>query len=85
MKNEICTIWNKQPVQLIILYALLLVLFGSGCNTISPKSQDEYIRPGLSQGMHSVFDKYRPLTSEMMAEDKLPGFSLALVDRDDIL
>ena len=85
MKNESCKIWNKRPAQLIGIFAILLVFFGPGCNTISPKLQDEYIRPGLSQGMCSVFDKYRQHFPKRMAEDKVPGLSLALVDRDGIL
>ena len=85
MKNESCNIWNKRTAQLIVVFAILLVLFGSGCNTISPKLQDEYIRPGLSQGLCRVFDKHRPLIRKVMAEDKIPGLSIALVDCDGIL
>jgi hypothetical protein len=44
----------------VVTLNILLVLFGSGCNTISPKLQDEYIRPGLSQGMCRVLDEYLP-------------------------
>jgi len=69
----------------IVTVCILSAITITGCQSVSPKLQDEYIRPGLSQGMHSVFDKYRPLISEMMAEDKLPGLSIALVDRDGIL
>jgi len=85
MKNESCNIWIKRTVRLIVVFAILLVLFGSGCSSVSPKLQDEYIRDGLSQGMHSFFDKYRQLYPEMMAKDKIPGISVALVDRDGIL
>jgi CubicO group peptidase (beta-lactamase class C family) len=76
---------KKRAAELIVVFAILLVFFGSGCNTINPKLQDEYIRPGLSQGMCSVFEKYRQLIPKTMAEDKVPGLSLALVDRDGIL
>jgi CubicO group peptidase (beta-lactamase class C family) len=85
VKNESCTIWNRQPVQLIILFALLLVLFGSGCRSVSPKLQDEYTRTGLSQGMCSVFDEYRQSAQKFMADEKVPGVSIALVDRNGIL
>ena len=85
MKNESCDIWKKCTAQLIVVLAILLVFFGSGCNTISPKLQDEYIRPGLSQGICGVFDKYRQFFLEMMAKEKIPGLSIALVDRDGIL
>jgi len=70
---------------LVLILNILLVLSGSGCNTISPKIQDEYIRPGLSPGMRSVFEKYRQLIPKKMAEDKVPGLSFAMVDRDGIL
>ena len=85
MKNESCNIWTKRTAQLIVVFVVLLVLFGSGCNTISPKLQDEYTRPGLSQGMRGVFDKYRQSIPEKMAERKVPGLSIALVDREGIL
>jgi hypothetical protein len=71
--DESCNIWKMRPAQLIVVFALLLVLFGSGCNKISPKLQDEYIRPGLSQGMCRVFEKYRQSLPKKMAEDKVPG------------
>ena len=77
MKKLFCT--------LFVTLSILLVLFGSGCNSISPKLQDEYMRPGLKQGMYSVFDKYRRLYPEMMAEREVPGLSIALVDREGIL
>jgi len=85
VKNESGNIWKKRTAHLIGVFAILLVFFGSGCNTISPKLQDEYIRPGLSQGMRDVFDIYRQHFPKKMAEDKVPGVSLALVDRDGIL
>jgi len=69
-------------ILLIVVFAILLT---SGCNQISPKLQDEYIRPGLSTGMYGVFDKYRQFFPEVMAKDKIPGLSIALVDRDGIL
>lgn len=85
MINESCNIWKKCTAQLIVVFAILLVMFGSGCNSVSPKLQDEYIRPGLSQDMCRVFEKYRQLIPKKMAEDKVPGLSFALVDRDGIL
>jgi hypothetical protein len=45
---------NKRAIQLIVVFAVLLVLFGSGCNTVSPKLQVEYI----SEGMCRVLDEY---------------------------
>ena len=37
MKNESCNIWNKQLVQSITLFALLLILFGSGGCVFPPR------------------------------------------------
>jgi CubicO group peptidase (beta-lactamase class C family) len=69
----------------LLSFACVLFWFCGGCNTIRPKLQDEYIRPGLSEGMCSVFDKYRQSIPKIMSEDKVPGLSLALVDREGIL
>jgi len=80
-----CDIRKRHTTQFRFVLAILLVFFGFGCNSINPKLQDEYIRPGLSQGMCSVFDKYRQSIPKAMAEEKVPGLSLALVDRDGIL
>ena len=85
MKNESCNIWIKRTVRLIVVFAILLVLFGSGCNTISPKLQDEYIRKNINQEMHVVFDEYRQAAQKFMTDEKVQGASIALVDRDGIL
>jgi CubicO group peptidase (beta-lactamase class C family) len=77
LKKLLCTF--------VVTLNILLVLFGSGCKSISPKLQDEYIRPGLSEGMYGVFDKYRQFFPEVMVKDKISGLSLAYVDRDGIL
>ncbi len=85
MTIQSCDICKKLTTQLIVVFTILLVLFGSGCNTISPKLQDEYIRPDLNQGMCRVFDKYRQHFPKIMAKDKVPGVSFAIVDRVGIL
>jgi len=78
-------ICNKRTAQLIAIFTILSVLFSSGYNSVSPKLQDEYIRPGFSQGMRTVFDKYRQSIPKAMTKAKTPGLSFALVDRDGIL
>ena len=85
MKNENYNSRKQCTTLLICVFAIILVLFGSGCNIISPKLQDEYMRPGLSEGMRSVFDKYRQLIPKKMTQNKVPGHSFALVDRDGIM
>jgi CubicO group peptidase (beta-lactamase class C family) len=69
----------------VVTVCILSAITITGCRSVSPKLQDEYIRPGLSQGMCGVFDKYRQRIPEIMAKDKIPGLSIALVDREGIL
>jgi CubicO group peptidase (beta-lactamase class C family) len=52
---------------------------------IKPTIQGEYIRPGLSQDWHAVFDEHRQFIVESMTKDKIPGISIALVDREDLI
>ena len=85
MKYVNINICNKLYTKLIAVFTLLLILLGSGCDKISPKLQDEYIRSGLSQDMCRIFNKYRQFIQDIMVEDKVPGLSFALVDRDGIL
>lgn len=70
---------------MIAVFSLLFVLFGSGCRSVSPKLQDEYIRPGLSQGICNVFNEHRQSIPNVMKEHKIPGLSIAVVDREGIL
>jgi len=41
MKNKSCNVWNKRTAQLIVVFAILLVLFGSGCSVPVPKLTPE--------------------------------------------
>ena len=54
MKNASCNIWNKRTAQLIVVFAILLVLFGLGCSGVNPKVQDEYVRDNLSEDFMAV-------------------------------
>jgi hypothetical protein len=72
VKNTSCNVWTKRAAQFLVVFAFLLVFLVNGCNTISPRLQDEYIRPGLSPGMCGIFDKYRQSIPKIMAEDKVP-------------
>ncbi len=85
MNKESCNIRTKRTAQFVVAFIILLVLSMSGCKTIRPKLQDEYIRAGLNPGMCGVFNKYRQFLPEVMAKDKIPGLSIALVDREGIL
>jgi len=49
----------------IVTVCILSAITITGCRSVSPKLQDEYIRAGLSPGMCSVFDKYRQFFPEV--------------------
>jgi CubicO group peptidase (beta-lactamase class C family) len=85
MTSQSCDIWKKCAAQFIICLAILMVLFGSGCSTISPTLQDEYRRAGLSEGMSETLNQYRQTVITKMSKNTIPGISLALVDRDGII
>jgi CubicO group peptidase (beta-lactamase class C family) len=76
---------KKLVSSMIVTVCILSVITSTGCRNVVPKLQDEYIRPGLSDGFYDVFDKYRQHFPKRMAKDKVPGVSLALVNRDGIL
>ena len=76
---------KKLVTHTIVTVCVLSAITFTGCRSVSPKLHDEYIRPGLSEGMCSVFDKYRQLCPEMMVKDKIPGLSIAVVDHEGIL
>ncbi len=83
--NMGCIILKKHAAQLIVAFTILMVLFNSGCSTISPKLQDEYRREDLSDGVRKTLDQYRQNIAKKMTKNKIPGLSLALVDRDGIM
>ena len=41
MKNESCNIWTNRTAQLIVVFAILLALLGSGCSVTAPKLSPE--------------------------------------------
>ena len=41
MKTKICNVWTKHTAQLIVVFAVLLVLFGPGCSVPVPKLTPE--------------------------------------------
>lgn len=85
MKYGRCNICHKCATQLITVFAFLLVLLGSGCKSINPELHEEYVRPGLNQNWHTVFDTYRKSIPKAMNDSKIPGLSIALVDREGII
>ena len=69
----------------LLSFACILFWLCAGCHTIKPTMQGEYVRPDLNQDWHVVFEKYRQSIVEGMNEDKLPGLSIALVDREGLI
>ena len=68
------------------LFSLACFLLCAGCHTIKPTMQSEYIRPGLSQEWHALFDGAKQSIAESMTKkDKIPGLSIALVDREGVI
>jgi CubicO group peptidase (beta-lactamase class C family) len=74
---------------LIITFAVIsflaFVVLAPSCATVDPKLQSEYIRPGLSQEWHALFDESKQSIAEGMTEDKIPGLSIALIDREGLI
>lgn len=75
---------------LIILLAsniLIFVSISSIFNThmIKPKLQHEDMIASLDTDLQAVFEKYRNFIPKIMKERKIPGLSIAVVDRDNIL
>ena len=68
------------------LFSLACFLLCAGCHPIKPTKQGEYIRPGLSQEWHALFDGAKQSIAESMTKkDKIPGLSIALVDRQGLI
>ena len=77
-------IHKRHETILFLICVLTYIFFINGC-AVNTKLQDEYTRPGLSSGIQTVFDKYRQGIPKTMAKHKIPGLSIAVVDRDGIL
>lgn len=70
---------------LVVSISVLLTLIVGGCAP-SAKIQREFSRPtGIDPAYRMVFDKCSESIPERMKQNKIPGLSLAVVDRDGIL
>ncbi len=76
---------KKLSCTTVTILNILLLVSNVGCRTVDPKLQDEYIRDNLSDGMLAVVSENRQAVQQLMTDVKMPGLSLALVDRDGIL
>jgi CubicO group peptidase (beta-lactamase class C family) len=70
---------------IISFVPVFLILTVVGC-TPSTKLQREFYKPtGISPACRKVFNKYSESIPDRMKKHKIPGLSIAVVDRDDIL
>lgn len=72
---------NAIVARIIVLFTFII----AGC-TPSAQLQRELYRPaGISPAYREVFDKYHESIPQRMKKHKIPGLSIAVVDRDGIL
>jgi CubicO group peptidase (beta-lactamase class C family) len=84
MDTEMARILNRAKAVVALIY-ILLALTIVGCAP-SVKLQREFYRPtGVSPSCREVFDKHSESMPERMKRHKIPGLSVAVVDRDGIL
>jgi len=62
----------------VLAFSLLEV----GCRTVKPKRHDEYFRPGLDSALVALVQEHSESIPGMMKSHKIPGVSVALVDRE---
>jgi CubicO group peptidase (beta-lactamase class C family) len=68
-----------------VLALVLLTLAFAGCASL-PKLQREFSRPtGIDPACRKVFDKVAESIPQRMRRNKIPGLSLAVVDREGVL
>lgn len=85
MKSKKCNIWKKRILKWCVFLGVVFFVLNYSYYRIVPRLQDEYTRAGLSEDMQAVFNECRRSIPEMMTEQKIPGVSVAVVDRDGIL
>ncbi len=77
--------WWKGIFVTFFTLAIPASYFYLNYHRISPKLQAEYSRDDLNQDLRTVFEEYKKSIPEMMAKQKTPGLSIAVVDCDGIL
>ena len=68
----------------LTIVTVLLVLTGLGCSP-SARLHDESLRVDLGLKYADIFEEYRESIPAAMREQKIPGLSIAVVDREGIL
>ena len=85
MKSKNRNVWKKYILKLCVFLVIVFFVFEYNYYRIVPKLQDEYMRTSLSKDMQTVFDECRRSIPKIMTEQKIPGVSMAVIDRDGIL
>ena len=76
---------QRYRIVTVVLTLMILAMVIAGCCS-STKLQGEIIRPaGIGSDYQRVFDEYRESIPETMGKHKIPGLSIAVIDRDGIL
>jgi CubicO group peptidase (beta-lactamase class C family) len=85
MKRRNRNIAKKGIYLSAIVLAAILIFSNLQCRSINPKLQKEYLKPGTNQKMQEVFDRQTQSIPGMMKESKIPGLSIAVVDREGVI
>lgn len=76
----------KRATYLSAIFILVVLAFSNiHCQPIKPKLQKESLRTGTSIKVQEVFDRQSQSIPKMMKESKIPGLSVAVVDREGII
>ncbi len=70
---------------LLVFVVAGLLLLEVGCRSIDPKRHDEYFRPGLDPAIRDLCEQRSQSIAGIMSLQKIPGLSVALVDRQGLL
>ena len=68
----------------MIVAVVALSLLEVGCRSVHPKRHDEYTRPGLDPVLSDLCQEHSKSIPGMMKSHKIPGVSVALVDREGL-
>ena len=85
MKIKKRNVWKKRILKWCVFLGIVFFVFKYNYYRIVPRLQDEYTRADLSEDMQAVFNECRQSIPKMMNEQKIPGVSMAVVDRSGIL
>ena len=79
------TYLKKLFCSFVVTLNILFLICNTGCRSVNPKLQGEYIRDSISIGLKTVINDSRQAVQKFMLDEKVQGASVALVDCDGIL